>query len=415
MRKRVEMSVDGTYGIASLLPGLPHAAHWDCDVFQTLLVVGLLTAPPRYRGMSLSTYWAWLRYGAAISTADASLRLRPIWGELDPHQKTLLADDFGIGFPCHYLIEHHGFEDFADTSYLLDSLLSGVVSHASPSKRGPSKTPDFIGVDSTDQLHILECKGTQSSRHYLDAAMANGIAQKNNLSNGTIFASSMVGGLFIPQAQSPEHAQLVFIDPEPHPTLKLLQQMDPQKIVREVRRQSFAKALATAGLWVTAGGVSSGKVGSSETGFARKLDEGELRFNGFFRTEEDTWQRNVEYRSLESDAKGNAARIPFKTRLIIEVSAEIVSRLKEFTSESGAVGLSEIDAWLAERLSTQRTTTKRTIHAQRQPSGRFSVKRNSVSSSWTMSSSKDDNVESASVMVSSGMKLTLERVRFVQA
>jgi len=245
--------------------------------------------------------------------------------------------------------------------------------------------------------------------------MANGIAQKNNLSNGTIFASSMVGGLFIPQAQSPEHAQLVFIDPEPHPTLKLLQQMDPQKIVREVRRQSFAKALATAGLWVTAGGVSSGKVGSSETGFARKLDEGELRFNGFFRTEEDTWQRNVEYRSLESDAKGNAARIPFKTRLIIEVSAEIVSRLKEFTSESGAVGLSEIDAWLAERLSTQRTTTKRTIHAQRQPSGRFSVKRNSVSSSWTMSSSKDDNVESASVMVSSGMKLTLERVRFVQA
>lgn len=415
MRKRVEMSVDSTHGTATLLPGLPHAVHWDCDVLQALLVVGLLTAPPRYRGMSLSTYWAWLRYGAAISTTDASLRLRPIWDELDPHQKTLLADDFGIGFPCHYLIEHHGFEDFADTSYLLDSLLTGVVSHASSSKRGPSKTPDFIGVDSTDQLHILECKGTQSSRQYLDRALANGIAQKNNLNNGAIFASCMVGGVFIPQAQSPEHAQLVFIDPEPHPALILLQQMDPKEIGRIVRRQSFAKALAAAGLWVTAGGVASGRVGSSEARFARNLDEGELLFNGFFRTEGDAWRRTVEHRSLEGGAKTNEVRIPFVTRLIIDLSAEIVARLKEFTSDSGVVGVSEIDAWLAERLSAQRTTTKRTIHSQSQASGRFSVKRNSVSSSWTMSSSKDDMVESASVMVSSGMKFTLEKIRFQQA
>lgn len=409
------MSVDGTYGTATLLPGLPHAAHWDCDVLQALLVVGLLTAPPRYRGISLSTYWAWLRYGAAISTADASLRLRPIWGELDSHQKTLLADDFGIGFPCHYLIEHHGFEDFADTNFLLDSFLSGVVSHASRSKRGPSKTPDFIGVDSANQLHILECKGTQSSRQYLDVALKNGIAQKNNLNNGTIFASCMVAGLFVPQAQSPEHAQVVFVDPEPHPGLEILQDVDPETVVRAVRRQSFAKALGKAGLWVTAGGVASGKVGSREASFARDLDKGELRFNGFLRTDEDTWRRTIEYRSLESDARTDEARVPFVTRLSVDVAVETVTRLKSFTSDSGEVGLSEIDAWLAERLVAQRRTTRRPIYVQRQPAGRFSIERNSVSSAWTMSSYKNDNVESASISVTSGMKFTLERIRFAQS
>jgi hypothetical protein len=412
MKKQIAMSVDSTYGTATLLAGLPLAANWHCDVFQALLVVGLLTTPPRYRGISLSTYWAWLRYGAAISSTDASLRLRPIWDELDPHQKTLLADDFGMGFPCQYLIEQHGFEDFADTSYLLDSLLSGVVSHVSRSKRGPSKTPDFICVDSSNRLHILECKGTQTSRHYLDRALSNGVDQKNNLSNGSIFASCMVGGLFIPQARSSEHAQMVFIDPKPHPALKLLLEMDPMEVARAVRRQSFAKALGTAGLWVLAGGVASGGVGQSEANFVRNLAEGELRFNEFSRTDQETWQRTIEYRSLESDAKGVEARDAFVTRLVIDVPDEVVKRVKYFTSASGKVDSSALDAWLEEQLVAKRKTTTRTIFEQSQTSGRFLLRRRKISSVWTMFSSDRDRGESASITVSSGIKLTLERIRF---
>lgn len=411
MKKRIQMSVDMSHGTVGLLPGLPAAAQWDCDVLQALLVVGYLTTPPRYRGISLSTYWAWLRYGAAISTRRSSLRLRPIWNELDPHQKTILSDDFGLGFPCHYLVEQHGFEDFADTAYLLDSLLAGVVSHATRSKRGPSKTPDLIGVDSLGRLHVLECKGSQTSRAALDDALGRGIAQKSNLSNGSIFASCMVGGIFVPQDRSAEEAQLVFIDPDPDPALKRLQALDPKVIERAVRRQSFAKALGTAGLWAAAGGVASGRVGSAEADFVRDLESGELRFNNFDKTEEQTWRKTIEYRSLETDLKDEADRVAYVTRLVIDIPEDVVRRVGSLVGQTGAVGFEELDAWLAERLVRERTVNIRTLASRTTADGKLIARRRSVTSAWTMSSAEGE-LETATISVSSGIRFRIERQRF---
>ncbi|MBK6747909.1 hypothetical protein [Ottowia sp.] len=411
MKKRIQMSVDMSHGTVGLLPGLPAAAQWDCDVLQALLVVGYLTTPPRYRGISLSTYWAWLRYGAAISTRRSSLRLRPIWNELDPHQKTILSDDFGLGFPCHYLVEQHGFEDFADTAYLLDSLLAGVVSHASRSKRGPSKTPDLIGVDSLGRLHVLECKGSQTSRAALDDALGRGIAQKSNLSNGSIFASCMVGGIFVPQDRSAEEAQLVFIDPDPDPALKRLQALDPKVIERAVRRQSFAKALGTAGLWAAAGGVASGRVGPAEADFVRDLESGELRFNNFDKTEEETWRKTIEYRSLETDLKDEADRVAYVTRLVIDIPDDVVRRVGSLVGQTGAVGFEDLDAWLAERLVRERTVNIRTLASRTTADGKLIARRRSVTSAWTMSSAEGE-FETASISVSSGIRFRIERQRF---
>ena len=405
------MSVDASYGTTSLLPGLPSVAAWNCDVLQALLVVGYLTTPPRYRGISLSTYWAWLRYGAAISRRDPSLRLRPIWNELDPHQKTILSDDFGLGFPCHYLVEQHGFEDFADTAYLLDSLMAGVVSHAARSKRGPSKTPDLIGVDSLGRLHVLECKGSQTSRAALDDALARGISQKSNLNNGSLFTSCMVGGLFIPQDRSTETAQLVFIDPPPDPALQRLQDFDPRVIARAVRRQSFAKALGAAGLWAAAGGVASGRVGPAEADFVRNLKSGELRFNGFIQSKEQTWRKTIEYRSLETDLKNEADRAAFVTRLVIDVPDDVINHVGNLVGRNGQMQLDDLDNWLDERLQRERKTNVRSIHAQYSGNQKLVLRKRKVASAWTMSSS-DSNGEAASISVSSGIRLQIERKRF---
>jgi hypothetical protein len=192
MQRDIRVHVSGKFGTAGLLPGLPSHALWHCNVLTTLLWVGILTAPPRYRGFDLSTFWAWLRYASAISDKRSDLRLKPIWSEIDAHQKTVMSDDFGMGFSCHYLAEQHGIQAFANTGYLLDSLVG--LTTLQPSKRGPAKSPDFIGIDAHGKLHVLECKGTQSSVEYLMKALESGINQKNNFTNVTPFASSMVGG-----------------------------------------------------------------------------------------------------------------------------------------------------------------------------------------------------------------------------
>jgi hypothetical protein len=85
MQKQIKVQVSGKFGVDGLLPGFPAGtqALWQCNVLTTLLWIGILTAPPRYRGFDLSTFWAWLRYASAISDHHLGLRLKPIWTEID--------------------------------------------------------------------------------------------------------------------------------------------------------------------------------------------------------------------------------------------------------------------------------------------------------------------------------------------
>lgn len=156
MQKEIQVHVNHKYGSAGLFPGLPYTATWQCNVLTTLLWVGVLTSPPRYTGIDLSTFWAWLRYASAISERSSGLRLKPVWSGIDTHQMAVMSDDFGMGFACHYLAEQHGIQAFANTSYLLDSLVG--VSSLRPSKRGPAKSPDFIGIDARSRLQCSNVK-----------------------------------------------------------------------------------------------------------------------------------------------------------------------------------------------------------------------------------------------------------------
>lgn len=414
MYKRIPVVVDSKYGTAGLLKGLVPYSAWHCNVLFALLCVGYLTAPPRYRGISLSSYWAWLRYGAAVSQRHRQLRLRPIWSQLDAHQKTIMSDDFGVGFPCCFLIEQHGFEDFADTNNLLDTLLSGIVSHASIPKRGPAKTPDLIGVDSADRLHVLECKGTQSSPEYLREAMEKGILQKKNLNNSSIFSSCMVAGIFVPQAESTEECELRFVDPLPDERIRWLQDMDPAVIGMAIRRQSFAKTLSAAGLWTAARAVDAGSVNDEEASFIRNVDRGELKFSGYDRGGTGDWQRAIEYLSLETDSKGEGGRRPTVTRLTLSASAELVAFLGEAAQENVKFSFKYVDEWLSERRIQRRVKRRRSLIVldEERVQAPFRSTLEVTSALFDTRSSEAARVSKASIEMPFGLTLTLERFAF---
>jgi hypothetical protein len=148
-----------------------------------LLHTALRTRPPQSTGMSLADYWAWLRYGPAISDSS-DLRLRSEWSEIDPHQKTVLSDDLGMGFTTYLLARTLKFKSFADTLHFVNVTNPGNYKFLNVSKNGKHKTPDFVAFDSagnTSNVNVVECKGTQSSRKALHKAIEDGVPQKRNL------------------------------------------------------------------------------------------------------------------------------------------------------------------------------------------------------------------------------------------
>lgn len=412
MKKQIPVRADPAYGIAKLLSGLPVAPVWHCDVFQTLLYIGYLTSPPKYRGFDLSTFWAWLRYGAALTNGNGALRLRQSWSDIDPHQKTILADDFGMGFPCQYLIDCHGFEDFANSTYLVETLLDGVVAPARRSLRGPSKSPDFIAVDSAGHLHILECKGTQTSRAYLTDAMRRGIDQKNNLSNASIFKSCMVGGLFVPTANSTENAEIVFIDPPASRLVRALEKLGPEPIARAVRRQSLSKMLSVAGLWTTATALLEKRVESGSISFVRDLIAGEMAFAGYKREEDGFWHKTIEYRDLEQEKDGR--RLAVQTRLSIKVPDQVINFVKDVITPTGIVApAKEIDQWIDERVQASRKERVLTVAPVSQADALPEVKKVRVKSTWDEAELEEsENKISTAITSSAGICLSLERSRF---
>ncbi|WP_143059932.1 hypothetical protein [Burkholderia contaminans] len=407
MQKKIQVQVNHKYGSAGLLPGLPYTAVWDCNVLATLLWVGILTSPPRYTGIDLSTFWAWLRYASAISERYSGLRLKPVWSEIDKHQMSVMSDDFGMGFACHYLAEQHGIQAFANTSYLLDSLV-GVAS-LRPSKSGSAKSPDFIGIDAKGQLHVLECKGTQTSTAYLVKALVAGIDQKNNLSNGTIFASSMVGGIYVPQHASKEDALLMYIDPKPDSRLKKLEALSPDVIEAGIYRISFAKELMAAGLWQTASAIDEGKPPSDYRGPNGSMIGDELPRAGFSELDQ-MWQRAIQYRSIEVDPIepifNEEEEYQRLTSLTLDVPSDTVAFTREVLDMDRGGARSQADKLIVERAKGRREKRLVRVRSQGSETASMRTRTHTVQSPWR---EQTFGPTSASLTGPSGIQFTLSR------
>ncbi|MDO6591760.1 hypothetical protein Q4539_16065 [Yoonia sp. 1_MG-2023] len=185
-----------------------------------LLMTGYLTTPTTSTGVSLSEFWAWVRYLSAV-TPDPDLRLTNSFSELDAHQKTILSDDFGIGAPLLWLSERFDLDRIVDGRYFVEYLAPRLgATQQRTAKRGPNKTPDFVARDITGLWHVIECKGTQSGSGYSARQLGEegpprtgGIAQKHSI----IFPAGHTGQRLVSGLQigvpNGQPSRLTIIDP----------------------------------------------------------------------------------------------------------------------------------------------------------------------------------------------------------
>ena len=129
-----------------------------------LHALGRITTPPITELIDLSSTWAEIRYlWAFVPNFDSNrlrgLRLNPAVKALDFHQKTLLSDEFGVGFAAYFM------SVCARASDPVDVFLAkrgGQVRLRGTSRRS---LPDYIfSGPQPGHFFIVECKGTQSSR-----------------------------------------------------------------------------------------------------------------------------------------------------------------------------------------------------------------------------------------------------------
>ncbi|REJ21513.1 MAG: hypothetical protein C6W54_17720 [Bacillaceae bacterium] len=185
----------------------------DINILLVMIHIAIRTRPPLSYGFTLGDIWAWLRYFPAISTTT-ELRLKPEWEEIDSHQKTILSDDWGVGFSSCVLTEALNLIEIIPTNYLVSHSPYFSLGSAG-GKTGPRKSPDFIGVDRSGRFHIFECKGTQSSIDSMRRQFETGRIQKNNVNDPcSLIDQRLVVGLFVPQYRNPEEALLRIEDPE---------------------------------------------------------------------------------------------------------------------------------------------------------------------------------------------------------
>lgn len=219
------------------------------DVTAFLLMIGYCTVPAHAARHSINALWAWVRYFGALSTA-ADFRLSDDFGELDPHQKTILSDDFGMGMSLHLLSTALNFQGFCDGKYFIDRLSPRVRCNitASNAKNGSRKSPDYVGWDRSGRFHIIECKGTQSGVQYSNKQMRDGIPQKNAIRFArSIRGQSLVTGFQIARADDHVPSRFAISDPEPKTPPLDIEENEAALATETIARGKIARCLMLAG------------------------------------------------------------------------------------------------------------------------------------------------------------------------
>lgn len=236
---------------------------YDLNIPAMLMMIGYLTTPTSSTGVSLSEFWAWVRYLAAISN-QAELSLTQSFSELDAHQKTILSDDFGMGVPIVWLCDKLSLVQIVDGRYFMQRIAPSVgATQRRTAKRGPNKTPDFLTRDATGKWHVIECKGTQSGSEFSEKQLGTkgppptgGVSQKSSIRFPAGHTGQrLVCGLSI-DVEGGTGSVLKIIDPEPEDPFEI---NTNQLIYAEdaANRGVMSRALRMAGFEVTAEAVAS--------------------------------------------------------------------------------------------------------------------------------------------------------------
>lgn len=143
--------------------------------------IGTLTVPVRHSMAQLSASWAAIRYCWSIQPSPGKkmpFRLSSDARSMDFHQKTLLSDEFGVGFAGIIVERLLKAPNWIDTS--------AVLAEKNPKKKlqGRLKTrrqPDYVMWGKGTPYFVVECKGCQSTSAQTITQLASGLAQVDSL------------------------------------------------------------------------------------------------------------------------------------------------------------------------------------------------------------------------------------------
>jgi hypothetical protein len=129
---------------------------------------------------------------------------------LDFHQKTLLSDEFGIGFAGLVLEEEFNAEEFADISIALGD----PQIYQDIRQRGGAQL-DYLmwGADPNSPYYVVECKGSQTGRSTTFDQMRRGLEQVPSIVFGA--GARQVMTLVCATCMEEKRTTIFVVDPPP--------------------------------------------------------------------------------------------------------------------------------------------------------------------------------------------------------
>ncbi|MGN8088458.1 hypothetical protein ACTJK6_20550 [Ralstonia sp. 22086] len=251
LKRTISLSVDAKTFPKGLVPAfLAGSGAATLDMGQALLMLGTLSIPGGFTSASPARYWSWVRYFSAISP-HSDLRIVQQFVDLDPHQKTILSDDFGVAVTTQLIFDKlGGFKDVVDGRQFI-SLYASLIRSGGLKKKfpkvGPGKCPDFVILDKSGKWHVLECKGTQTSGVVRNGQLKTAFDQKNAIQvKGAVRGERLAAGLYLADEYSTISSSIKIVDPEPEPyvTVDYRRQHDAEKVQR---RLAISRALGLSG------------------------------------------------------------------------------------------------------------------------------------------------------------------------
>ncbi|MEJ8860091.1 hypothetical protein WKW79_36545 [Variovorax robiniae] len=212
--RNIDVDIDtGSWGRKAVPAWIGTNGVQSVNVTNALLLLGALTTPHALSAGSPERYWACVRYFSALTSTN-DLRIQSAFLDLDPHQKGILSDDFGVAISTQWLSDRMGgFARISDgRKFAINNGLKKSASNIA--KVGPGKCPDFVVTDRSGKFHVLECKGTQIGERSRDKAMENGLPQKRGIAFGRhVLGERLVAGLSLVGEASNAKTSLRIVDP----------------------------------------------------------------------------------------------------------------------------------------------------------------------------------------------------------
>jgi hypothetical protein len=201
---------------AQLVAGLANTPLMTFRAIDLLRKAGELTTPQWANMAQLSASWATRRYFWAIAAAGTSpgrFRINPDCKDLDFHQKTLMSDEFGVGFAGLAMERLFSTNAWVDVSVALaDRARYQAI------RRQGRLQPDYLMWQDIPNVpyYVVECKGSQTKRGVSMDQIRRGLEQVPALRFGR--QGRQVERLVVATLLQATNTTVFVIDPEDEET-----------------------------------------------------------------------------------------------------------------------------------------------------------------------------------------------------